>query len=195
MRTFLKIVIAGALSLCALSARAEQSVEPAIAQISSFNDSLLQSMKKAQGRETELGAAIDKTFNTPVMTQFVVGPTWAKFTPAEKQSVQAALRNYMVVRFANAFNSYSGEKFAVEPNPKVRGVDALVKTTISAPKSEAERLDYRMRKYGESWKVIDVYYNGVSDLTTQRADFAVTAQSGGAAGLIKKINEATKKLK
>ncbi len=195
MRIVLKLFLAGVLSLTALTARADPATDAAVAQINTFNETLLQSMKSPKGREAGLGAAIDKTFNTPVMTQFVVGPTWAKLTPTEKQSVQGAMRNYMVARFASEFDSYNGEKFGVEQNPKVRGVDALVKTTIQAPKSEAEHVDYRMRKYGEAWKVIDVYYNGVSDLTTQRADFAATAQTSGAAGLLKKIDEATKKLK
>ena len=85
MRIILKLFIAGFLSLTALTARADPATDAAIAQITAFNNTLLQSMKVPQGRETNIADAIDKTFNTPVMTQFVVGPSWAKMTPAEKR--------------------------------------------------------------------------------------------------------------
>jgi phospholipid transport system substrate-binding protein len=197
LRTFLRLIVVGAFSLVALGAKAETpaATDAAVAQTATFNDALLASMKSKVDREKNLGAAIDKAFNLPVMTQFVVGPTWSKLTPTDKTAVQAALRTYMVVRFASEFDAYNNEKFSVDPAPKVRGVDALVKTTIQAPNETPDKVDYRMRKSGDAWKVIDVYYNGVSDLTTQRADLAATAASGGGAALIAKIEAATKKLR
>ena len=56
-------------------------------------------------------------------------------------------------------------------------------------------LAYRMRDNGSGWKVIDVYYNGaISQLTTQRSDFAATLSSGGAKALVAKLDAQTEKL-
>ena len=56
-------------------------------------------------------------------------------------------------------------------------------------------LAYRMRQDGGSWKVIDVFYNStISQLTTQRSDFASTLSSGGAKALIAKLDAQTDKL-
>ncbi len=42
-------------------------------------------------------------------------------------------------------------------------------------------LGYRMRQAGSTWKMIDVLFNGaISQLTTQRSDFAATLAAGGA---------------
>ena len=38
-------------------------------------------------------------------------------------------------------------------------------------------------------------YNGVSQLATQRADFAASLQKGGAAALIRSLDQSTAKLK
>ena len=56
-------------------------------------------------------------------------------------------------------------------------------------------LNYRMRQAGDAWKVIDVYYNGsISQLTTQRSDFASSLASGGAKALIAKLDAQSEKL-
>ena len=40
---------------------------------------------------------------------------------------------------------------------------------------------YRMRELGGSWKIIDVYYGAISQLTTRRSDFAATSLNAGGA--------------
>ena len=47
---------------------------------------------------------------------------------------------------------------------------------------------------GGSWKIIDVYYGAISQLTTRRSDFAGPVASGGAAGLVTHLNQLTDKL-
>jgi phospholipid transport system substrate-binding protein len=52
-----------------------------------------------------------------------------------------------------------------------------------------------MRDTGSGWRVIDVYYNGgISQVTTQRSDFAATLASGGAKALVAKLEAQTEKL-
>jgi phospholipid transport system substrate-binding protein len=52
-----------------------------------------------------------------------------------------------------------------------------------------------MAQDGGAWKVKDVYYNGgISQLATQRSDFASTLQSGGAKALVAKLDSLTDKL-
>jgi ABC-type transporter MlaC component len=45
-----------------------------------------------------------------------------------------------------------------------------------------------MRESAGSWKIIDVYYGAISQLTTRRADFTASIASGGASGLIAHLN-------
>ena len=77
---------------------------------------------------------------------------------------------------------------------QTRGVDKLVKTKLTGSGSDVA-LAYRMRDNGSGWKIIDVYYNGaISQLTTQRSDFASTLSSGGAKALVAKLDAQTDKL-
>ena len=51
-----------------------------------------------------------------------------------------------------------------------------------------------MRDAGGTLKVIDVIYEFVSQLATRRSDFASTLTTGGAAALVKKLDEISDKL-
>jgi ABC-type transporter MlaC component len=51
-----------------------------------------------------------------------------------------------------------------------------------------------MREYNGSWRVIDVYSDGVSLLTTQRADVSSTLEAGGPAALVAKLRQTADQL-
>ncbi len=77
---------------------------------------------------------------------------------------------------------------------QTRGVDKLVRSQIIPSIGAPTDLNYRMRQAGGTWKVIDVYFGAISQLTAQRSDFAATVSSGGAKALITKINAQADKL-
>ena len=143
-----------------------------------------------QARARKLEPLVETNFNLEAMTQFVIGEGWAKISPSDRSGLVAALNRYMAARYAHEFENYSGQRCVVDPTVVTRGVDKLVKSQI-AGRDDKSSVNYRLREYGGSWKVIDIYYEGVSQLATQRADFATTLQAGGAPRLIVKLNELT----
>jgi phospholipid transport system substrate-binding protein len=46
-----------------------------------------------------------------------------------------------------------------------------------------------MHEVNGTWKVVDVYYNGVSELTLRRSDFAAAIASGGVPVLMAHLNK------
>jgi len=60
---------------------------------------------------------------------------------------------------------------------------------------DSSSVNYRLRQYSGAWKVIDVYYQGVSQLATERADFAGVLAAGGPPALVAKLNELTAKMR
>jgi phospholipid transport system substrate-binding protein len=192
------------IALAALSAPAASSVsapaaaaDPAVVRIEAFDAVLLDTMKHGKslgldGRTAKLHPAVVQLFDVPMMAQFAAGPHWRTMTPAEQKSVIEALTRYTVRTYARNFDTYGGEVFRVDPHPAVHGPDKLVKSTVASPSSAPVNLGYRMRERDGQWKVIDVYYNAVSQVTAERADFASTLSSGGAAALVQKLDSQTK---
>jgi phospholipid transport system substrate-binding protein len=182
------------LAATAPAASHAQAADPAASQIARFDEALLDVMKEAkrlgpQGRFQKLQPVITQTFDLPTMTRFAVGPTWSGYSPTDQASLVRAFSRMTVATYAHNFDGYSGERFTLEPQVETRGPDKLVRTHLTSPGSDPVSLTYRMRQAGGTWKIIDVYYKGtVSSLMGQRSEYAATLRSGGAAGLIQKLD-------
>lgn len=199
-RKTLPAAFAAALALVP-AAGAQAAPDPAAAQVERLCTGVVEAVKQAKGaglqaRARKIQPVIEESFDIGVMAQFAVGPSaWSSKVPAsERSALISALTRHTAARYAQEFDSYSGQRCVVDPNVQTRGPDKLVKSQIVDPHDDTS-VNYRLRQYGGTWKVIDVYYEGVSQLATERADFASTLQSGGPAALIAKLNELTAKMR
>ena len=143
---------------------------------------------------SHLADSVDAAFNLSVMASFIVGPSWAQIATDGQGAVTASLRRYLVARFANEFDSFNGERFQPDTIVQTRGLDKLVQTQIIHTDGTASHLNYRMRAYHDQWRIIDVYLDGVSQLTTERADLAAVVQ-GGAPALVAHLDAATRAIR
>ena len=169
-----------------------QPSDPAAATIQTFYDALTASMKAggtAKSRYDKLKPAIDQAFDISGMTALSVGPTWSSISPAEQKALIEAFDRMTVANYARNFDSYSGEKFTVDPSVIDRGSEKLVKSALKPASGDAIPFNYRMRQVEGGWKIEDIYLNGtISQLAQKRSDFGATLQASGPEGLAKKIN-------
>ncbi len=171
--------------------------DPAAARVDTFDNTLLDTMKQGGGvreRARKLTPAVDAAFDVPTMTRFAVGPKWAQMTPAQQKALIDAFTRLSVASYAHNFDKYGGERFDLEPNVQTRGADKIVQVKLVPPHDKPVNLIYRMRQTPDGWKIIDVYYDGVSQLTTRRSDFAEPVATGGAEGLLGHLNALTENL-
>lgn len=172
----------------------------AVAKINAFYAALLENMRAGAtlnfaGRAQRLGPVVDRTFDVPTMTRFAVGPTWLTTPPAVQASLTAAFRRLVIANYAHNFDSFSGERFVVEPAVQVRGVDRFVQSRLLPAHGAPVQLNYRMREGSGGWQIIDVYYqNAISELTTRRSDFSSILRDGGAQALVTHINRLADRL-
>jgi phospholipid transport system substrate-binding protein len=195
----IRLVLLVTMALALFAGEAQAAADPATSRIEAFDAGLLGSMKAGpsvgvQERYRRLAPVIERTFSLPVMTQFAVGPAWSSFTPAQQQAAIAAFTKLTVASYAHNFNAYDGERFELDPNVVTRGPDKIVTTHLIRPHDEPVALTYRMRQSGDGWKVIDIYYGAISQLTTRRSDFAASIAAGGAPALIAHLNALSEKL-
>jgi phospholipid transport system substrate-binding protein len=164
-------------------AASAQAADPAIPTIEALDGALIGAMKAgkaagAEGRYRKLVPAVERAFDLPLMTRFAVGTAWAGYSAADQAGLVKAFTRLSAANLAHNFDSYDGEQFKVDPQVQTRGVDKLLKTQIIPASGAPTDLNYRMRQSGGTWKVIDVYFGAISQLTAQRSDFAATAQKG-----------------
>ncbi|HEV2364534.1 MAG TPA: ABC transporter substrate-binding protein [Caulobacteraceae bacterium] len=181
-------------ALVALWRPAAAASDPAAAVVTAFQDETLAIMKAgprlgAQGRYDRFLPLTERAFDFPVMMAYAAGPAWSGMSAADRRMLIAAFARLTAASYAHNFDRWSGERFEVDPKVVVRGPDHIVTGRIVPALGAPTTLLYRMRQSGGGWKIIDVYYGAVSQLTTRRADFAGPLASGGAAGLQRHLTE------
>lgn len=175
------------------------AADPAAARVDSLDAALLATMKAgpslgSKGRFRKLEPVMAEVFDLPLMTRFAVGPAWSGMTPADRQALVRAFSRLTAANYAANFDRFAGEKFVVKPDVEVRGPDRIVQSQLMANGRAPVNLVYRMRQGGGGWKIVDVYFDGVSQLTTRRSDFAGPLAAGGAKALEAHIDAAVDRL-
>lgn len=202
VRSFARATAVLAATLAALvlgSAAFAAPADPAAARVDALHSALLETMKEGpslgvKGRARKLTPAVEAAFDLPTMTRFAVGPKWAQMTPAQQSALIAAFTRLTVANYAKNFDKFSGERFVLDAGVQARGADKIVQSKLIPAHDKPVSLLYRMRQTPEGWKIIDVYYDGVSQLTTRRSDFAQPVATGGAEGLLGHLNALSDKL-
>ena len=163
--------------------------------IDTLDSALLDVMKNAdklgyKGRYQKLQPMLEQAFDLPLMARISVGPQWATLTADQQAKVVQAFTALSVATYAARFDGYGGEQFQIVGEAPTNGGDQLVNTKMLRPNDDAVDLNYRLRKTGDDWRIIDVYLSGtISQLANYRSEFATTLRTKGADGLVELINQ------
>jgi phospholipid transport system substrate-binding protein len=156
-------------------------------------NTLLSTMKNGRilgqsGRFAQLEPAIRRSFDVASMSRLSVGPTWASLTETQRQQVTESFARYISAIYADRFDSYSGQKLQVTgEEPAATGV--MVRSQIVKANGEPVKVDYLMRRSGDTWLISDIYLDGtISELATRRSEFAAILRNQGIDGLIAALN-------
>ena len=192
------IALLAALSCAGLVNAAQAAEDPAATRVEGFCRGLAQAAKlgraSVQQKAGRLEPLVADDFNIPMMAQLAIGEPWSRMSANEREALTAALTRYTAARYAAELDDDTAARCTVDPRVDTRGPDKLVRTKVPDPDGPVS-VNYRLRQDGGGWKVIDVYYNGVSELATQRADFAGVVRAQGAAGLVARLKELTAKMR
>ena len=156
-------------------------------------DALLSSMKNGRilgqsGRFTQLAPVIRHTFDIASMARLSIGPAWTGLSDAQRQQATESFGRYISAIYADRFDSYNGQKLEVTgEQPAPSGV--MVRSQIIKASGEPVKVDYMMRRNGDSWLISDIYLDGViSEVATRRSEFATILKNDGIDGLIAALN-------
>jgi phospholipid transport system substrate-binding protein len=162
--------------------------------IRSFYGVLLDTMRQAQqlgarGRYQKLEPVVFRTFDVPYMAKLSVGPGWASLTPDQKKQAAHAYGRYITAIYATRFDGYSGERFDMQGEQKIRR-GTMVKSQIVKSDGEPVSLNYLVHDNAVGYQVRDVYVTGtISELATHRSEFATILRTNGIDGLIASLNK------
>ena len=185
--------LVGGLGLGILSCPVHAATTSGGDTVQGLYDALLSSMKNGRilgqsGRFTQLAPVIRHTFDIASMARLSIGPAWTGLSDAQRQQATESFGRYISAIYADRFDSYNGQKLEVTgEQPAPSGV--MVRSQTIKASGEPVKVDYMMRRNGDSWLISDIYLDGViSEVATRRSEFATILKNDGIDGLIAALN-------
>ncbi|MDP1534605.1 MAG: ABC transporter substrate-binding protein [Rubrivivax sp.] len=140
-------------------------------------------------------AKVMPSVNFEIMTRSAVGPQWRSASAEQRQRLQDEFKLLLVRVYAGALSEIKDQTVEITKTLPVPGGTQVVVQTEVRGKGEPLKLDYRLDKAGEVWKIIDVNIAGIWLVTSYRSQFSQELSAGGIDGLIAKLAERNKAAK
>jgi len=119
-------------------------------------------------------------FDVPSIGQFVAGRSWARANEPQKIAYLQVFEDVTILTWALRFDQYNGEKLSIE-KAREDGKAVLIESLIMRPGGkDPVRVDWRIEKGKDGYKILDIVAEGTSLAIAQRADYsAVIQQNNG----------------
>ncbi len=131
--------------------------------------------------------------NFEVVTRSAVGPKWREATPEQRTKLQNEFKTLLVRVYAGALTQIRDQSVEVTKTLPVQGGTQVVVQSEVRGKGEPIKLDYRLDKFSEVWKIIDVNVGGIWLVQSYRSQFAqVLSGTGGVDALITRLVDQNK---
>ncbi|MGR8999562.1 MAG: ABC transporter substrate-binding protein [Gammaproteobacteria bacterium] len=162
--------------------------------VEKFQAELIAVMKNGKqlgyaGRYEKLYAPVSNSHDLTKIARIVVGKESEKLTEAQQQKLVEVFSRFSVASYAHNFKDYSGEKFVFDSEEETARGGVVVHSHLVIPDDKPVKFDYMLKEKGNSWRIINIIANGVSDLALKRSEYTSILQREGFDALIAKINE------
>jgi phospholipid transport system substrate-binding protein len=130
--------------------------------------------------------------NFEVATRSAVGPQWRQATPEQRSKLQTEFKALLLRLYAGALTQLKDQTVSVTRTLPAPGSTQVIVQTEVKGSGEPIKLDYRLDKFSEAWKIIDVNVGGIWLVQNYRSQFAGEITKGGIDGLINTLVERNK---
>jgi phospholipid transport system substrate-binding protein len=144
-------------------------------------------------REQAFRELLTVGFDVKTISRFVLGRYWRKTTEAEREEFMGLFEDLIVATYSRRFSDYSGQTLEVEAIREENEKRAAVASRMLRQAGEPIQIDWRLRRRGDSWRIVDVVVEGMSMVLSQRSEYAAVIKSDGGKihGLLVKLREKT----
>ena len=133
-------------------------------------------------------------FALPLISRFVLGVHWRRATAEQRAEYGVLFEQYLVNTYASLLGQYGGETFQIK-GERVDGnnKDTIVSSEFIQKRGPVIKVDWRVRGSAGAYKVVDIIFEGISLVITQRDEFAsvIRREGVGIEGLLAKLRDRT----
>ena len=176
-----------------LSPGVTASEQAASAVVNAFHETLTDVMRASddlgfKGRRDKLALVINEHFDLSFISRVVTGRFWKSMDEAQRTQMVRTFTELTVATYASRFDSYSGESFRIAETRSLKKDRLLIRSLLVKSDGDVVQLDYVLHQRNDTWQIINVIADGVSDLSIKRADYAGVLSDSGFDALIGRLN-------
>jgi phospholipid transport system substrate-binding protein len=195
-KKILNLLIVCSLSLAGVNSvfAADQANSKARQIVDKFQEELIDVMKNGKklgysGRYDKLKDSVNNSHDLGKIARIVVGKEWEKLTEPQQGQLVDVFSRLSIASYAHNFKDYSGESFTFDTEEETTRGGVVIHSHLTIPDDKPVKFDYMLKEKCDSWRIINIIANGVSDLALKRSEYTTILQREGFDALIAKINE------
>ncbi len=145
-------------------------------------------------KENQLNNIFLQAVDTKWIARFALGRYWRSITPMQQTNFLKLYSDYLIGIYVPNFRKYTGNVIKVTGVTQVNQEEYLVQTVITDPTNTSEiAINYRVLQQDgfEKFVIFDIIAEGVSLITTQRAEINSVMADGGYDMLVSKLTQKT----
>jgi phospholipid transport system substrate-binding protein len=124
------------------------------------------------------------------MSRLVLGRNWSQFKPDQQVEFVKLFKEHLSVTYGNNIENYKNERVEIVGDREEARGDWTVQTKIVRGGGSSDiQVDYRLRKQGDTWKIIDIVIERVSLVANFRSQFQEILGNGNPDALLKILRE------
>jgi phospholipid transport system substrate-binding protein len=165
--------------------------------VADFGDRALKMLNDSgaaqEDRQKQFHALLDQDFDFATVSRFVLGRYWQAASEDQRRDFTAAFEDFVVQSYSKRFNEFTGTSFAVT-GQRGEGSDTIIHTdVVRRDGGQPAKVDWRVAKEGDGYKITEVSVDGVSMSLTHRQEFAsiMERNGGNVADLIAQLRAKT----
>ena len=163
--------------------------------VHNLQTSLLQAMREGeqldyQARFEFLAPAIDQSHDIDMIIKTILGATfWSELSPEQQVLITDTFRQLSIATYAGRFTQYDGERFEITEQRELPRDQVLVRSQLIKGDGGSVNFDYVLHQLSGQWYIVNILFDGVSDLAIKRSEYRAVLQRDGFSALIDMLEE------
>jgi len=168
--------------------------DSAYAAVYDLQQSLLQSMRDGEqmgyaGRVEFLTEVVNRTHDIELIIKTILGATlWHELNSEQQDLIIKTFRQLSIATYAGQFKQHEGELFKFIEQRDLPREQKLVRSQLIQGNGIPVNFDYVLHQKDGRWLIINILFDGVSDLAIKRSEYRSIMQREGFQSLIDMLN-------
>lgn len=194
MSRLLKSMLLMCVMLIGASAVAMAGVDEVKIFASKLADEALVITKNTEQPKAEKQKALESLFQShvdiPWVGRFVLGKYWRTATPQQQQTYLKNYEAFILKTYTSKITDAKGGDYVIKQvRPDQTEGDYVLTMELKTQGEPSVMMDYRIRENKDGRKIFDIIVEGVSMITTQRAEFGSVINNKGLDFLIEALGK------